>query len=307
MVKKIRAILLFLTLSILLTLFLGCRQDQRLATVGRIEIRASEVDSIVNRLKAEHPGFFEQKDFEREVRKKVLKGLITGALIENNLEFLGLEVKKEEIDAEAEKYKRFYGRKFTKVLEDFGFTEKSFRYAIFRSILFRKALKMVEKEVKPVTEEEMKEYYQKHRQDFEIKPLYRAFLAEIGSGKEAQRIGKKVKKKMDAYQIALEFNLQPFEGFSEFDTGFKTESDFPLPIARRLARLKPGQTAMPFRVNNKWCLVKLISKKEKGVKSFSEVKNYINNLLYQRHKEQAWVRLIKRLEKRTPVQIYQKI
>lgn len=307
MVKNLKTILFFLILSSLFFLLAGCQKDERLAKVGKIEIKASEVEAIVNRLKAEHAAFFERKGFEEEVRKKVFEGLIVGALIENNLDYLGLEVKKEEVDAEVRKYKSFYGKRFAKALKDFGFTERSFRYAVFRNILFRKALKMVEKEIKPVSEKEMKDYYQKNKKDFAVKPVYRIFLAGIASKKDAQKIEKKVTKKVDAYQIALEFNLQPFQGFPDFDTGWKKESELPGAVVKEIVKLKPGQTALPFKVDNKWCLVKLISKKEKGIKTFSEVKTYINNLLYQRHKEQAWEELVKKLKKRTKVQIYQEI
>lgn len=307
MVKNLKATLFFLILACLLSLLVGCYKDERLAKVGKIEIKTSEVEAVVNRLKAEHAGFFERKGFEEEVRKKVFEGLIVGALIENNLDYLGLEIKREEVDAEVEKYKKFYGKKFTETLKKSGFTEKSFRYAAFRSILFRKALQMVEKEIKPVSDKEIKDYYHEHQKDFMVKPQYRIFLAEITSKKDAQKIEKKVKKKVDAYQIALEFNLQPFPGFLDFDTGWKKQTELPGAIVRKIVKLEPGQTAVPFKVNDKWCLVKLIDKKDKGWKPFSETKTYINNLLYQRHKEQAWKELVKKLKKRTKIQIYQKI
>ncbi len=307
MAKYVKTTLFFLILAFLFFFLVGCDRDERLARVGKIEIKASEVDAIVSRLKAEHPTFFEREGFEDEVRKKVFEGLITGALIESNLDYLGLKVKREEVDAEVQKYKRFYGKKFPQVLKEFGFTEKSFRYIVFRSVLFRKALKLVERNIKPVTEKEMKDYYRSHQKDFVIKPLYRVFLAEISSEKDVKRIEEKVKNKVDAYRIALEFDLQPYQGFFDFDTGWKRKSDLPAPLMKRIVKLKPGQTALPFKVGDKWFLVKLISKKEKGVRSFSEVKNYINNLLFQHHKEEAWRDLIKKLKMRTRVEIYRQM
>ncbi len=308
MVKKSNVARLFLILVIPGLFLAGCQRSDLLAKVGKIEIKTSEVETIVNRLKAEHPGFFERRGFEEEVRKKVIKGLITGALIENNLDYLGLKVTDQEIKAEINKYKKFYGKKFSRALKNFGFTEEGFRYSVFRSLLFRKAIKLVEKDIKPVTSEEVEAYYQKHKDDFVVEPRYRLLLAQISSSQKAKKVEKELKKKKaDFPQLVSQFNLCPLKNQDDFDTGWKEKSELPLAVYKKVEKLKVGQVLTPFKIGEDWCLVKLIDKEEKRLRPFAEVKDYINNLLYQRHKEEAWGRLIKKLEKRTPVKSYQKI
>lgn len=307
MVKKFEATLLLLTFLSALVFLAGCQRSDLLAKVGKVEIKASEVEAIVNRLKSENPGFFEREGFEREVKKKVFEGLIIGALIENNQDYLGLKVTSEEIEAEVKKYKKFYGKKFPEALKNFGFTEKGFRYAVFRSLLFRKAVKLVEKDIKPVTEEEIRAYYEEHKKNFIANPKYRLLLAKVPSSRQAEKIRKKIKEKADFNQLAFQFNLTPLDGYGDFDTGWRGKSELPLEVYKKVEKLKPGQMAGPFKVEKEWVLAKLIDKKEKRLRPFSEVKNYINNLLYQRHKGEAWERLVKKLTKRTKVEIYQKI
>lgn len=105
----------------------------------------------------------------REARKEALDYLINQELIVQEGKKAGLVPKGAEVDAELAKIKQRFPTEdaFTQVLKQQGLTEKVLRGLIERGMIAKKVLDTkVKPTAEPVTDEDVADYYEEHKEEF---------------------------------------------------------------------------------------------------------------------------------------------
>ncbi len=178
--------------------------------------------------------------------------------------------------------------------------------------LFRRVLSKVEKP----TEEEAKEYYEKHKNLYiEPEAIHaRHILIPVlkdASPKEdkealkkAQEIRKRILKGEDFAALAKEYSVDPGTRDKGGDLGFFTRGQMIEEFEKAAFALRPGEISQPVRTPFGYHIIKVEEKRPAKQKSYEEVKEQIKQELWQHKQEQALLAAINELKERYPIKIY---
>ncbi len=248
-----------------------------------------------------------------KTRREILELMINEKLTQEKVEELGIQATQSQIDSTIEDIKKANQLTQEDLLEGLkreGITYEKYRETIKNQI---ERARLIDYEVKSkilIREEQIKQYYQEHQELYKIEPtvhiagifLKRENLkGELGSGelrKKAEALIKRLRNGEDFGQLAREFSQGP--GAEEGgDLGsFKTTQIDPQ-LLKVLEGLQEGEVSDPIERENGIHIIKLISRKEAGVRPFEEVRDSIYETLYRKEVNKRYASWIKDLRENT--------
>lgn len=194
--------------------------DRIVAVVNDEIITLSELNNAFVSYQERFEASYQGPDREKartETKLLLLNRLIDSLLMEQESRKTGITVRDEEVtDAinDIQKQRKFSPEEFRKALEQDGTTPDAFRKDI-RSQLMR--MKLVRRDIKSrvsVTDEEIGEYYRKHREDYEGKESVRIQQILLLLPKEGDpAVKEKLRTEAEAIHKRL-VNGEPFEQLS---------------------------------------------------------------------------------------------
>ncbi len=170
--------------------------------------------------------------------------------------------------------------------------------------------------VKPVTEKEVKAYYEQHKLEFMTPesiharhiliplPEKATKKQENEALKKAEMIRQRLLKGEDFAKLAREYSADPGTKDKGGDLGFFTKGQMIESFEKAAFSLKPGEISKPVRTAFGYHIIKVEEIRPAKQKSFSEVKEQIKQNLLQQHQEMALRMVIKQLEVKHPIKIY---
>lgn len=105
------------------------------------------------------------EQLKENLQENILDSMIEQEVLKQEAEKRGFEVTDEEIQAEFDTTKEYYGDSFESALEEAGFTEETYKEEIRTSLLLSKLEEDLIKDVE-VSDEEALEYYNNNQDDF---------------------------------------------------------------------------------------------------------------------------------------------
>ena len=156
---------------------------------------------------------------------------------------------------------------------------KSFKNKLLELKETQMALKLREEfilDTVEVTPQEVREFYENNKKIYTLPAQTHIKEIMLGSKKEAGDILKKVKSGADFSKIAQEKTLRTDVGKKGGDLGYIQESQYPK-LFEAAFKLRKNQVSEPIKLSDPrfgevYSIIKLIDKKSKEVKNFSEVK-----------------------------------
>ncbi len=245
----------------------------------------------------------------RRHKQNIVNRLIEKALLKQAIKKAGIVVTPKEVEEGLAKYKEMFRSEanFQRYLQSSNMTEEKIK----ETIEFNKALdKLLEKdEPIVVTEQEMKDYYEKNKRRYEVKEMVKAGHILIRVKKDAtdaekkaalekaKKIAKEAKKKgADFRQLAIKYSEGP-TGPKGGDLGFFTRGRMAPEFEKAAFALKPGQISDPVLTTFGYHIIKVYERREAGQKPFEEVKDSIEKLLRSRQKRKRKAELLRELKK----------
>lgn len=140
---------------------------------------------------------------------------------------------------------------------------------------------LLEKEIEEkaaVTEQEVKEYYEKNKSDFSNVNQIRASHILVKSKEEAQKVLQRLKAGEDFGKIAKEKSLDPGSARNGGDVGFFSSGQMVPEFESAASRLKVGETSQPVKTKFGYHVIRVTDKKVGQPVDFDKVRN----LIYQR-------------------------
>ncbi|MEW6416942.1 MAG: peptidylprolyl isomerase [Nitrospirota bacterium] len=268
------AVLMFI--SALLFAFTACakKEEQKgpyLAKVGNVKIMQADLDREMKNL----PNFA-QKIFEGSGGKeRFLDELI-------KKELLYQEALKRGIDKDAEYLKR---------VEDFK-----------KITLIGKLLEKEMESKAKVSDQDVKDYYEKHKGDFAVGQI-RASHILVKTEDEARKILERLKKGEDFAQVAKKSSIDPVSAKNGGDLGFFSAGQMVPEFEAVAVKLKPGEISKPVRTKFGYHIIKVTDKKVGKSVEFEKVKNYISQRLSAEKQKGIFDSYIEELKKKYPVEI----
>ena len=256
--KKFAVLIVILTIS----LFFACakKEDQKgpyLAKVGNVEITQADFEREIKNLPD-----FAQKMFENSSGKE---------------KFLDELVKKEILYQEAVKKGLDKDSGYLKKIED------------FKKITLVGVLLEKEIEAKAVvSDKDIKDYYEKHKEEFTPVSQLKASHILVKTEKEAKDIEEKLKKGEDFAKIAKKSSIDTASAKNGGDLGFFSKGQMVPEFEAAAVKLKKGEISEPVQTKFGYHIIKLTDKKLGQPVEFDKIKNIISQHLVAEKQKEAF-------------------
>jgi len=155
-----------------------------------------------------------------------------------------------------------------------------------------------------VTDKEVQEYYQNHKEEFKTEKQVRARHILVKEEAQAQKILKELKKGGDFHQLAKKYSVDKATAEKGVELGFFTQKDMVKPFSDAAFSLKPGQLSPVVKTPFGYHIIQVEEVKPAEQKSFNEVKAKIKSQLLQEKQQEAFNRLMAQIEKKWKVETY---
>jgi peptidyl-prolyl cis-trans isomerase C len=216
-----------------------------------------------------------QADFEREMKglPEFVQKMFEGASGKES--FLNELIKRELLYKEALKKGLDKDPEYVKKLEDF-------KKITLVGLLLQKE---IEGKVK-VSDQEVKDYYEKNKGKFAPVTQIRASHILVKTEEEAKQIEEKLKKGEDFAQLAKKYSIDTATAKNSGDLGYFSKGQMVPEFESAAMSLKPGQISEPVKTKFGYQIIKVTDKKMGQPVDFDKVKNLISqNLMAEKQKE----------------------
>ena len=249
----------------------------------------------------------------RRHKQNIVNRLVEKRLLQQAITAAGIKVTPEEMDEGLKKYKKMFRTEAN--FERYLKSSKTTVEGIEENIRFNKALdKLLEKDGPiEVTDEDMKEYFEKNKRRYEVKEMVKAghILIRVKKGatdkekedasKKAGGIEKEARKPgADFRQLAIKHSEGP-TGPKGGDLGFFTKGRMAPEFEKVAFAMKTGEISKPVLTQFGYHIIKVYERKEAGQKSFEEVKDSIAKLLESRSKRKRKAEMLRELKKKATI------
>ncbi len=293
--------------------------DRIVAVVNQEIITLSEVDKVIDHLKAE----IDTKDrLERRVRinelsRMALERLIEEKLIDQEAKKAGIKVAAKEVDGAIEEIKRRNSatqEDLENALARDGLTLEAFRKDIEKKILRTKVVQFSVKVEPNVGEKELREFYQKNADRYRTEEIYRPAhilfkVSKEASPEEVRQVRAKCEKVLNRIRAGEDFGELAIiysEDISSKDKGdlgvFKKGELLPA-FEKETLQLKVGEISGIVRTDYGFHIIKLLDRKGGHPLPFEEVKERVRQEYLDREFERSLKQYLDSLKAKSIIEI----
>ena len=261
----------------LLFAFVACAKkgDQKgpyLATVGNSKITQADLEREIKSLPE-----FAQKLFEGSAGKE---------------KFLDELIKKELLYQEALKKGLDKNPDYQKKVEDF-------RKLTLISQLLEKEIEAKSK----VTDQDVKDYYEKHKDELTSVSQIKASHILVKTEDEANKILERIKKGEDFGALAKKFSIDTGSAKNGGDLGFFSSGQMVPEFETAAIKLKKGEISKPVKTKFGYHIIKVADKKMGQPLEFEKIKNAISQRIAAEKQKEFFDSYIENLKKTYKVEI----
>lgn len=289
------------------------------AIVNNDIITLYELNAKIKQLTGLQPNDLRNQDMEGylKTRRQVLDLLIDEKLASDKIQELGIDVSPKEVEAAIEKIKKdnnLTDEDLKTSLKKQGVTYESYRENI-KSELER--IRLISFEVKSkiiIEEEEIKEYYEKHKDEFTSKERIHLAAITLTRGnpsnqdetislhREAEEIILRLKEGEDFGELAKKFSQGP--GAQDGgDLGFFNTSQLDPKLLNVIKELPEGGISKPIIRTSGIQIIKVVGKKERRVKPLNEVRDAIYGIHFREKVNNRYASWIEALREKAYIKI----
>lgn len=244
------------------------QQSKVLATVGDTEITEFDVKSYISQMDPQIAAQFQSEEGEKQILDELIRQ-----------ELLYLDAKENKFDEEEE---------FINVLDQ---TKKN----LLKSYAFAKTI-----EGHDVTEDEVKEFYKKVKDNLKVPATAHAAHILVEDEDEAKKIKEKIEAGEDFAALAQEHSSCPSK-----DNGGDLGQFYPGQMVpefdEKVFSMEKGEISDPVKTDFGYHIIKLIDLTPERERTFDETKNELQNEVLRLKQQESYLGKIDELEKKYPV------
>ncbi len=233
-----------------------------------------------------------QADFEREL----------GSLPDYAKQMFEGEAGKEKFLDEVIKKDILYQEAVKKGIDkepDFKNKMEEFRKLTLASMLLESEIMSKDK----VSDQEVKDYYDKHKEEFTTTSKIRASHILVKTEPEAEKVLARLKKGEKFEEIAKKDSLDKASAANGGDIGYFSRGELVPEFERAAAALKVGELSAPVKTPYGYHIIKVTDKKSGPVLEFDKVKDLIAQKLSGERQKAAFDKYLTELRKNYKVEI----
>jgi peptidyl-prolyl cis-trans isomerase SurA len=294
--------------------------DRIVAVVNNEIITLSELNNVFEPYQERFETSYKGPDREQaraETKRVLLNRMIDNLLMEQESRKTGIDVRDEEVtDAikDMQKRRKISPHEFQKALERDGITPDAYRRDIRDQIMRMKLIRRDIKSRVAVTEEEIGEYYSKHREDYEGKEYVRIkqILLMLPKGEDPA-----VKEKLRADAEAIHKRLMNGESFDQLcakysqgpeaatggDVGFIERGSIRSEVEDVAFSLPLNQISGVIESSVGFHIIQVIDRRGAGLKAIESVREEIREKIDREKMEKKYGEWLEELRKRSHIEI----
>jgi parvulin-like peptidyl-prolyl isomerase len=298
-----------------LCLVSGCSEKTEPPAGETVAIR---VDNLVLTLN-EFNGFFEtfERGFEkeddqddtaiRETRLGFLLQLVEEMIILRRADELSLEISPQELDAAVRDFKKDYpGEAFEDMLLRQAVPFETWKERLKRRLLVEKVIRKDVLKENAAAPEEIREYYEKHRNEWGHEEQVRARHILLPGADEANSVLERLQKGQDFAAEARLHSTAP-DAVNGGDMGYVARGQLPDSLEKLLFDLKPGDLSSVIKTPYGFHIFLVVEKREKGVPSMEACIEKITKGMQNERLEAAYGPWLVQLRERYDIEVNKEI
>ncbi len=269
--------IIIVTITFLLFAIISCAKQEEqksvyLAKVGNVKITQADLERELNNL----PEFAQKLFVGKTGKERFLDELI-------KKELLYQEALKKGLDKDPE----------------FRIKVEEFKKITLIGQLLEKEIEIKSQ----VTDEDVKNYYEKNKEDFSNISQIKASHILVKTEEEAKNILERLRKGEDFAEMAKRYSIDTGSAKTGGDLGYFSQGQMVPEFERAAARLKKGEISEPVKTQFGYHIIKVIDKKLGKPLEFEKVKNLIYQRLTAEKQKEIFDSYIEQLRNKYKVEI----
>jgi peptidyl-prolyl cis-trans isomerase SurA len=251
------------------------------------------------------------------LRRRVLDMLVDERLMLNQAQQLKLGVTSEEIDRALEEIRKQNNVELDdliKALRQQGMTLAQYRQDLRKQILRLKVVNAAVRSRISVSDEEVKNYYEQRVRRSGTQRTVRAShifvgIPEDASPKDVERkrrqagdLVERARAGEDFAKLARAHSEDPATKEEGGDLGYFTRGSLPAAVEEIVFNMDIGEVRGPIRAARGFHVIKLLARKDEGVKPLKEIKEQLRQQLYAQEMEKATKAWLQEIRKKAHVE-----
>ena len=295
----------FYLLIIFVLLFSACHffersEDRVIITVGSRGITEDELKKAIQQI------IFEMDISDREAKEgieTIVNKVIERAMIVEYGKEEGIGVSDEELDSAIKNIKRDYPEDvFKEMLLRRYIDFKEWKEGLREELLIKKIVTKVTAGISPVTFDEIKEYFNAHRDEFRRPAMVQLRQIVVPTREEALKIQGRLKQGEEMGELARKYSITP-EAKDGGILGWIDRGQLEESMESAIFSLRVGEISDIFKSPYGYHIFEVISARDAGLQDLPEAMAEIESRLMLQKKESFYREWIKELRDRYPVKI----
>lgn len=280
------------------------------AKISGEEIIKEEFNEMFNIFKTQYEQQFGTEVWDQEVegrrfgdvaREKLLDMLIDEKLQMKRAAELGIVITDDEVNAEIENARKYFDseEKFNEFLKGQGIDLEYFKESVKKDLTLNKLIEKLTENIE-VTEEELKNYYDSHQDEF---ASVKASHILLDTKEEAEKMLAKVKAGENFAELAKQHSKDPSAKENSGDLDYFRHGDMVEPFEKAAFALKPGEISEIVQTDFGFHIIKVEDSK---LDKLEDVKEQLKgNMLYEK-KSLEYERLLEEMRKNEDIEKFVK-
>lgn len=271
------------------------------AKISGEEIKKEEFNKMFDIFKTQYEQQFGTEVWDQEIegrkfgdvaREKLLDMLIDEKLQMKRAAELGIVVTDDEVNAEIENARKYFDseEKFNEFLKGQNMDLEYFKESVRREYTINKLVEKLTEGIE-ITDEEVKDYYDAHQDEF---ASVKASHILLDTKEEAEKMLARVKAGENFAELAKQYSKDPSAKENSGDLDYFRHGDMVEPFEKAAFALKPGEISEIVQTDFGFHIIKVEDSK---LDKFEDVKEQIKgNTLYEK-KSSEYDKLLEEMRK----------
>ncbi|MEN3185180.1 MAG: SurA N-terminal domain-containing protein [Atribacterota bacterium] len=315
--KNLDIILIIVVVAFAVTIYYGYGSYRRsgrsqqavAATVNNTSITFYDLDqafrTLLSRYDSKTLSQFDEKMFDF-LRRLTLENLINNELLYQEAKSRRIRVSNQEVKNELDRLKSTFPseKEFRSFLEYERITLRDLQESLRRTLMIQKLTDNLTEGVE-IPEEEIRKYYDEHRNLFSSPAQYHLAQIVLPSQEEAEKALKRLYLGEDFATVAKEISLDSASAKQSGDMGWIPETQLPKESKEAIQAIRDNPKAVTSVVsrNNLFYIYKVLEWKPQEEKAYEEVREEIKKLLLAEQKNVRTNHLLAELREKSTISI----
>jgi len=281
--------------------------DTIVARVNNALITAAELESAVDRLipRASYHGSVSSEK-RNELREKALEGLIDKELQYQDAVQRGMKPEKKQVKAQMAQIRdRFKTKKeYKTALEQAQMTEDQLEAQVSREVLIQNVISKIVVERAHMSDEALKEYYDKNTSKFKRPESVRLRLMSSKDEKKATDMLSKVKAGGDFETLATTMSEDDYR-VKGGDIGYQHKGKLLPGIEQAAFSMKTGEVSGLIKEEGLWFIIKVEDRRPEYQMTFDEAKDKLKKELEKKRTDELMSTWVAELRSKAKIEVVQ--